>query len=402
MSRLIDADDLFRRLGEVTPTHAELEAVRQTVLKWPECDDSELVQEVRRRGIIVDATTGGRMVDGRKLREWISYNFISYIDRKSLDLCKAILLHISEMEEKQMAGEKEVTPEPTKMSGFEALVNLRFEKQEGYIREQESRLSKMEEALNQHLVGSRDLVKRMGFIESKWAYLNFQVPPLSSPVEVTGVLSSPASGLGASALEGGQAPSGSAHASVLGDSDQATTDPSREHTYRYHHDFSGIAGQHQTIVFIVPGLDEWPKNGLLLKDGKAIPVGSAGMIQTSDGPVWLTNDPANPPLSKPMIGTSVLADGTEIRRYHTNNFKMDFDPKASPQNVGFEIALAYAKAGRRIIMGPQEEWGSGYLYVDDKGEFIHLDGQGKKFTATIYHDWATANNWCVLPDTEQP
>jgi len=228
----------------------------------------------------------------------------------------------------------------------------RFEKQE-------SRLEKLEEALDRHLQ----------------SHFN---------------------GEGASLEDSGRAPSGLGHSPRLAEDGGAKPilDPSRvaqstpvtEHRYSKHDEIEHFMGIDRTAIALYPHIKEWPKNGLLLKDGKAIAVGDAGMVQTSSGPVWLTNAPPT----------------AELVRYHP-----EFDPSASPQGIDFSVALLYLKAGRKVTMQTSPVFNKEKYLAMTNG--VIRDERGFEFGHPADNEYCSfsfsnilSDHWLVLPlsDTE--
>ena len=75
-------------------------------------------------------------------------------------------------------------------------------------------------------------------------------------------------------------------------------------------------------------------------------------------------------------------------------YTLKFDPKASPKNIPFEIALAYAKAGRKIR---RKDWTEDdcYLYMADG--MVHASTSvSEAYRSHLYMGNLTANDWYVL------
>lgn len=73
----------------------------------------------------------------------------------------------------------------------------------------------------------------------------------------------------------------------------------------------------------------------------------------------------------------------------------EFDPKASPTNIPFSVALEYAKFGRRIR---RPEFAPGWYWYIDSGRL--MDSDRRLLAESDYHDQIVsgieANNWSVI------
>jgi len=98
------------------------------------------------------------------------------------------------------------------------------------------------------------------------------------------------------------------------------------------------------------------------------------------------------------FGSTTITFPPEIKitgEYPTGKYMVAIDPKSSPTNIPFEIALAYLKAGRRIRRGT---W--------SRSRFItNKDGKIAPYVAinieSVYGPWEInllATDWMVLPE----
>ena len=76
------------------------------------------------------------------------------------------------------------------------------------------------------------------------------------------------------------------------------------------------------------------------------------------------------------------------------SFTIKFDPKASPKNLPFSVALEYAKAGRKI---KRTHWCDGaYAWIE--GNVLTMKyGMGQVGPLTDYMADTLKNDWCVIP-----
>lgn len=109
--------------------------------------------------------------------------------------------------------------------------------------------------------------------------------------------------------------------------------------------------------------------------------------------------------SKPLIDPDTITKQAKriVRlssRTSAADYTLTIDPDASPSGVPFEVALMYAKQGRKVRRAAWVSEPDVYVYYLH-GFFVRVDNE-KSVPLPCFHDYANATDWIILPKDDNP